>query len=368
MGNYYIPEISALIVSFILTLVVTPVVIRMCKLRGLYDLPNSRKMHKTAIPRLGGVVFLPCMIAGFATGLSCEYGGVNKSLDINISTIGMASGAIIIYMIGVLDDIKEMRALNKFMIQLFAAMIFPFCNLIINDRHGLFGLHEIPFILSYPFTVFVILLIVNAMNLIDGIDGLSSGLAAIILCVFGVLYAQLNAITFSALSFGLAGAVIAFFIYNMFGKVGGYKVFMGDSGSLLIGYVIAYLAIKYQMSNGIVLPYRENSLLISYTLLIIPTFDLVRVALSRLFMRKGIFTPDKTHIHHCIMQTGVSMRLTLVIIISLFILFCLTNLALYFNDIDITIIAFVDIFIYALFVFIIKKFKANNPNTSVCQN
>lgn len=358
MINTYIPEIVSACVSFLFAAIATPIVVKMCRTLGLYDQPNARKMHKVAVPRLGGVVFLPAMIAGFAAGLSFLLGGMNKSFTINISTIGMASGAIIIYLIGVLDDIKELKAFHKFIIQSAAAFVFPLCNLIINDLHGFLGIHEIPFLVAYPLTVFIILLIVNAMNLIDGIDGLSSGLSILILSIFGALYLMLNGHNFSILAFSLAGAVFAFFCYNMFGKIGGYKVFMGDSGSLFLGYVIAYLAIKYQMSNGLVFPYRENSLLISFTLLIIPTFDVVRVALSRLMQGKGIFTPDKTHIHHRIMQTGINMHWTLFTIIILFISLCSLNYGLNIYGIDITIIIISDIMIYAFFMMAIEKIKS----------
>ncbi len=359
MTTTYIPEIASAIVSFLFAAIATPIVTRLCRHLGLYDQPNARKMHKVAVPRLGGVVFLPAMIAGFAAGLAILLGGMNKSFTINISTIGMTCGAIVIYLIGVLDDIKEMKAAHKFIIQGAAAFVFPLCNLIINDLHGFLGIHEIPFIAAYPLTVFIILLIVNAMNLIDGIDGLSSGLSFLILCTFGVLYWMLHGHNFSILAFSLAGAVFAFFLFNMFGKVGGNKVFMGDSGSLFLGYVIAYLAIKYQMSNGLVFPYRENSLLISFSLLIIPTFDVVRVAFARLFQGKGIFTPDKTHIHHRIMQTGINMHWTLFTIIILFIALCSLNYGLNIFGISITTIILSDIIIYSIFIFTVEKIKAH---------
>ncbi len=357
MKDSYIPELSAGVISLIISLFAIPLIIKMCRVLGLYDLPNARKVHKVAIPRLGGVVFLPSMMAGFAVGLAVLLGGINKSLDINISTFGMTCGAIIIYLIGVLDDIREMKAVHKFIIQLVAALIFPLCNLIINDLHGFLGIHHLPFIISYPLTVFTILLVVNSVNLIDGIDGLASGLSILILLTFGVLYIDLNAPYFSILSFSLAGSILAFFCYNMFGKVGGNKVFMGDSGSLLIGYVLVYLAIKYQMSNGDVFPYRENSLLVSYTLLIIPTFDVIRVAISRIIQKKGVFTPDKTHIHHRIMQAGASMHSTLITIILLFVAFCCINYGLSIFGVGITYIVISDILIYSLFMIAIDKIK-----------
>jgi len=225
----------------------------------------------------------------------------------------------------------------------------------INNLHGIFGIYEIPLWISYPITVFTILLIVNAINLIDGIDGLSSSLSSIILLTFAILFHRLNATIFSLMSASLAGAIMAFFLFNMFGKIGKNKIFMGDAGSLFLGYVLAYLAIKYQMYNdGSVFIYREESLLISITLLFIPCIDVIRVALSRKIQGKRMFDADKTHIHHVLMQRGLSMRMTLAVIISLFVFISATNYLLY-DFIPSTLIIIIDIIIYALFIYINKR-------------
>lgn len=358
MTSNVTPEIVAALVSFIFAMIATPLVITICKSLGIYDRPNARKMHKVAIPRLGGIVFLPSMMVGILVGFTFLLGGIHESITLKLPSVGMILGALIIYLIGVLDDLHEIKAIYKFYIQLIVALIFPFCNLLINDLHGFLGIYLLPIYISYPLTVFVILLVVNAMNLIDGIDGLSSGLSILILGAFGFLYKDLNALPFSVISVSLMGAVLAFFIFNMFGKVGGKKVFMGDSGSLFLGYVIVYLAIKYQMNNGDIFPYREDAFMISYTLLFIPTIDLVRVALSRLYNRKSIFAPDKTHIHHLIMQAGASMHWALAIILILFVVFCSINYGLNSFRLDQTYILLTDIVIYCAFIASISKLKS----------
>lgn len=350
--------IIAFAISLVFSLVCTPLVVKLCNARGFFDLPNARKMHKNAIPRLGGSLFMPSLSLGVAITLLIMYQGVNPNFEIGISNILMVVGAVLIYLIGIFDDLKGLKATHKFIIQTIAALLFPLCNLMIDNLHGLFGIHEIPLFVSYPLTVFVILLIVNAMNLIDGIDGLASGLACLILGSFAYLYYQINAYLFSLISISLAGATLAFFFFNVYGKVGRLKTFMGDAGSLFLGYVIAYLAIKYQMANepnGF--PYREESLLISFSLVFLPCIDVVRVALQRKMKGRSMFEADKTHIHHRIMQIGLDMHQTLAVIITLFIVLCLINYGLYVGGLQIAYIMGIDIFIYSTFIWIVELLK-----------
>ncbi|MBR1668503.1 MAG: undecaprenyl/decaprenyl-phosphate alpha-N-acetylglucosaminyl 1-phosphate transferase [Bacteroidaceae bacterium] len=353
--------IIAFAISLIFSLVCTPLVVKMCNTRGIFDLPNTRKLHKHAIPRLGGTLFMPSLSVGVVITLLIMYQGINQNIEIGFSNVMMVVGAILIYLIGILDDLRGLKATHKFLIQTIAALLFPLCNLMISNLHGLFGVHEIPLWISYPLTVFVILLIVNAMNLIDGIDGLASSIAFLILGSFAYLYYNLGAYLFSLISISLAGATLAFFFFNFYGKVGRLKTFMGDSGSLFLGYVIAYLAIKYQMSNepnGF--PYREESLLISFTLVFLPCIDVIRVALQRKFNGRSMFEADKTHIHHCIMQMGLDMHQTLAVILTFLVAICFINYGLYVGGLLMTYIMGIDIVIYSTFIWIIKQLK-NEP-------
>ncbi|MBO4663456.1 MAG: undecaprenyl/decaprenyl-phosphate alpha-N-acetylglucosaminyl 1-phosphate transferase [Bacteroidaceae bacterium] len=343
--------IIAFCTSLGFSLIGTPFIIMMCKKKGLYDMPDARKVHKFAIPRLGGALFMPSMCIGIVAALAVIHRGLSHEFTVTLSTVAMASGGIVIYLIGILDDLKGMKAMHKFIIQAVVASFFPLCNLMINDLHGLFGLHIIPCFLAYPLTVFVILLIVNAMNLIDGIDGLASSLSICILCTFSWLYSDLGSQLFCLLSIALAGAVAGFFCYNYYGKIGGNKIFMGDSGSLFLGYVISYLAIKYQMTNWQVFEYRENSFLISFTLVMLPCFDVIRVAIGRRLRGKKMFDPDKTHIHHIIMATGLGMHQTLLVILLTFGAFCVINYGLFIFGLSLSIIMLTDVVSYLLLTY-----------------
>ena len=349
----------AFAISFVFSMLGTPLIIKLCDIHELYDQPNARKVHKQAIPRLGGTLFLPSMAVGVTTTLLIIYKDVHQGMEVYISSIMIAVGALLIYLIGILDDLKGMKAIIKFVIQSIAALLFPLCNLMISNLHGLFGIYEIPLWVSYLLTVFVILLIVNAINLIDGIDGLASSLAFLILLAFTYLYHELDSTLFSLISISLAGALLAFFLFNFYGQAEKLKIFMGDSGSLFLGYVIAYLAIKYQMSHEQrLLPNPDESMLFSFSLVFIPCIDVIRVALQRIYKKKYIFDADKTHIHHLIMQMGLSMHQTLAVILLLFLSLCLINYGLYVGSTNLTIIALVDISAYLIFILTVSKLQA----------
>lgn len=345
-GRYYL--IYAIVIGMVMTFVAMPFLLSFCRKRGYYDLPGGRKVHHCAIPRLGGLLFMPSMLVALVAVLLLSSQGV---LTLKVSSLAMAVGAFLIYIIGTVDDLVGMKANHKFAVQLVAALLMPFCGLLINNFYGLFGWYELPVWFSYPFTVFVILLVVNSINLIDGIDGLASGLCICILSAYIFLFLQMDStFVYALVASGLLGSLLAFFYYNMWGSTEkGTKTFMGDSGSLFLGYVIAYLSIKYATDYPSVLPYRADALLISYTLLIVPTFDVIRVALFRLYRGKPIFEADKTHIHHIVMAAGCSMHQAWAVIVGLFFFFCGLNALLCVWGFSDTWIVILDVVAFCLF-------------------
>lgn len=358
MAINYTYIILAFAISLVFSLIGTPLIVKRCNTRGWLDQPNARKVHKHAIPRLGGTLFMPSLCIGVLITLIIMYVSGTHQIVVGLSNIIMITGAILIYMIGIFDDLKGMKATHKFIIQTIAALLFPLCNLMITNLHGLFGVYEIPVYVGYPLTVFVILLIVNAMNLIDGIDGLASSLACLILGSFAYFFYNVEAYLFSLISISLTGATLAFFFFNVYGKVGRLKTFMGDSGSLFLGYVIAYLAIKYPMVYETkMVCHQEAAILASFTLVFLPCIDVIRVALQRKLNRKNMFDADKTHIHHMIMDIGIGMYPTLGVIICLFCCLCVINWALYTSNISLLYISLADVVIYALFIGCVKFLK-----------
>lgn len=346
MDSTIVSPLVAFITAIIVTVVGLPFIIKVCRRFNYFDLPDERKVHRKPVPRLGGLIFMPAAVVGLfvASWVNDLLGG--KEYVFGVSTIAMTLGGLSIYLIGFIDDRIGMKASHKFIIQTVAAFILPFCNLVITDLNGIFGFHKIPFIVGYLLTVLAILTIVNAINLIDGIDGLSSGLCILILAAYTMFMKEAHAIC--SLNAAIVGSLIVFWCFNVFGKVGGHKIFMGDAGSLFLGYVCAYMSIKIMMPPIAPENCGEKQMLISITLLLIPVLDVIRVALQRRFTGRGIFVPDKTHIHHILMNAGLSMHTTLACILSLFILICIINYALWQCDFPMPVIVVMDVSIYTL--------------------
>lgn len=346
------------VVSFAFTALLMPWLIELCRQKGLYDQPNERKVHHNKIPRLGGLLFAPAMSIGIVAGFL--YLGVSVESSqlpvFRLSTMILMAGLFLIYLIGVLDDLLGLSARVKFAVQVAASAFMPLCGLYINNLYGLFGLWEIPFWAGSALTVFVCLLIVNSVNLIDGIDGLSSGLSMLALTAFAVLFWELGVESYTLVSLGLIGAVAAFFFFNVFGSERrGTKTFMGDTGSLVLGYTLAYLSIKYAMNNPSVLAPRPHGMVVVITLLAVPVFDLVRVACMRLVHGKGIFHPDKTHIHHLALAAGCSMSWALVLIVALQLLIMAVNALLVRRAININLLLLVDVLLYGALITLLRR-------------
>ena len=359
MSNTLIPLIVSFFSASVVTLIGLPFIIKACRYFEYFDLPDERKVHRKPVPRLGGLIFMPAAVVGLfvASWTRVQMGG--EEFVFGVSTIAMTIGGLVIYLIGVFDDRFGMKAAQKFVIQTMAAFILPLCNLVITDLNGIFGLHEIPFIVGYVLTVMAILTIVNAINLIDGIDGLSSGLCILILVAYTILLQGNPAI--ASLDAAIVGSLVVFWCFNVFGKIGGLKIFMGDAGSLFLGYVCAYMSIKSLMRPIAPVDCGEEQMLISITLLFIPVIDVIRVALQRRLTGHGIFEPDKTHIHHILMNAGLSMHATLACILSLFLLICGINYALWQCNFLLPLIVLTDIALYVLICGVLMLMgKSNN--------
>lgn len=338
--------LATFIVSAVCGFVFTPLILDFCQRKNLYDIPNGRKVHKNATPRMGGVSFFPSMLTASLLVLLFYPGIEGRNLTLNIWTVSFLMGLIIIYALGIIDDLVGLNALTKFTVQILGGCLFPLCGLYINNLYGLFGIYEISSFVGIPLTVFMIVFVSNAINLIDGIDGLSSGLCILILLAYTFVFRETPAI--AALDAAIVGSLLVFWFFNVFGKVGGLKIFMGDAGSLFLGYVCAYMSIKSLMRPIAPVDCGEEQMLISITLLLIPVLDVIRVTLQRRITGHGIFEPDKTHIHHILMNAGLSMHATLACILILFFLICGINYALWQCNFLMPLIVLTDVAIYAL--------------------
>jgi UDP-N-acetylmuramyl pentapeptide phosphotransferase/UDP-N-acetylglucosamine-1-phosphate transferase len=338
------------IISTVCGLIFTPLILDFCKKKKLYDIPNERKVHKNAIPRLGGISFFPSMMTAFAIQLLYFSMMQRQDIPINIWSAGFIFGLGIIYIVGIVDDLIGLNANVKFFVQITTACILPLTGLYINNLYGLFGIHDIPAFVGMLLTVFVIVFIVNAVNLIDGSDGLASGLSLLALCGFLAyfIHYQVYLNTYAVLAAGMLGVLVAFMFFNIFGKTeNNTKIFMGDSGSLSLGFTLGFLAVKCAMNNVVIWPYRPEALIVPVTLLFVPAIDVVRVTFYRLRHHKPLFDADKNHIHHKLMRAGLTQHQALCFILLLAIAYAGMNYVMY-QFVSTTWILVTDIVVYTL--------------------
>ena len=353
-----------ILTSFLLSLVFgfisIPLILKFCKERKLYDIPDFRKRHKQAIPRLGGIAFLPCMLLSFGLVLVIFSIKYSTYESVHLWYLYLLFGFLMIYVIGIFDDILGLTARFKFLVQFFAACCLPAAGIYINNMFGLFGVGAIPSYVGVPLTVFLILVIINAVNLIDGINGLSSSLSLIALCVYLYVFSDFNAWVICVMCAGLAGCLVAFFYFNMFGKPDrNTKIFMGDSGSLTLGYLISALFVRYLMLYAEDGDSDYSGVILIYSALIIPVFDVVRVVLFRLRNRQPVFGADRNHIHHRLMDAGLDQRKALGCIVAMAVSYIIVNALLYRFFGNTTLIVVVDVALYTLLSLAISKRRKN---------
>ena len=342
--------LGAFLLSMVCGAFFTPAILDFCKRKKLYDIPNERKVHTKAIPRLGGISFFPSMMLAFSIMLVIMAHTKAEESSINIWSASYLAGLAVIYIVGIVDDLIGLKAMTKFTAQIFSACLLPMTGLYINNLYGLFGIYEIPEFVGIPLTVFLIVFIDNAINLIDGIDGLASSVSLLAMGGFLAYFVHYGVFmnTYSILVAGMMGALVAFIYFNMFGTTErNTKIFMGDSGSLSLGFTLGFLAVKTAMDNEEAWAFRPEAVLVPITLLFVPTVDVVRVTFYRLFHHRPVFDADKNHIHHKLMQTGMSQHQALFFILVLSSVIIATNYTL-FPDCPTTLILALDIVIYSL--------------------
>jgi UDP-GlcNAc:undecaprenyl-phosphate/decaprenyl-phosphate GlcNAc-1-phosphate transferase len=287
----------SLMMGALISYVAIPPIVRVAKAKQLVALPNGRTSHNGAVPALGGIA----IFAGLLVGSSLfVMDGFPAEFQFFIPAF------LIIFFIGLKDDIVHISPFARLAGQIIAAfLVVVLAGVKISTFHGLFGINELPEWLSYIFSIFVFVCIVNAYNLIDGIDGLASGMGIIHALIFGVWVYKLGYVDYGVLAFALLGGLIPFYIFNVFGK--SYKLFMGDTGSTLIGMVFAILALRILCCEYIpVAELNFNALpAVVVAVMVIPIADTLRIFTIRIAMGKSPFAADRNHFHHYLLRLGM---------------------------------------------------------------
>ena len=288
------------LIALFSSMIMVPYLMRWAVDNGALDAPDSRKVHQKAIPRIGGVAI--CM--GWFFSLLVY-------VDMTQQVRGVLAGALIIFFTGLIDDLYGLSPRKKFLGQIAACLITIFVgHIYISSLGNLLGSETIllPPWLGVPFTILAVVGIVNAFNLMDGLDGLAGGISVIALTAFIILGHLSGNLMIMAVCAALLGAVIGFLKYNLFPA----KIFMGDTGSLVVGFVIGFLAVMITQAPG-----SNIAPIVPVLILGIPIVDTLRVMGRRVFQGKSPFSPDRTHLHHNFLELGLKHRYTVILIYGL---------------------------------------------------
>lgn len=288
----------ALLFSLLISAIVIPVVIRVAREKHLMEEPNGRSSHWQKTPSLGGVAIFASITVVFTVV-------AQWASPANTALFQILPSIIILFFIGLKDDILVIDPVKKLIAQLIASgMFIALTDIRISDLHGVFGIFELPYSISFGLTLFIFVVITNAYNLIDGIDGLAACLGIVAASVYGYYYAQADVMWVAILCATIIGALSGFLWFN-FSRT--HKIFMGDSGSLVVGFILSVLSVKFiQFNESHNALYVHNAPTIAIAILGIPLFDTLRVFGHRLIRRVSPFSADRNHIHHLLVERGLS--------------------------------------------------------------
>jgi|WetSurSiteA1Bulk_404760.scaffolds.fasta_scaffold00685_5 UDP-GlcNAc:undecaprenyl-phosphate/decaprenyl-phosphate GlcNAc-1-phosphate transferase len=296
--SFWLMTILGFAIALFITHASIPSIVLIARTKNLNATPNGRTSHTNSTPILGGVV----IFAGFILSTIIVAGG-----HFNHELVYIFSGLFILFIAGLKDDILELHPHSKLLAQIIATLLIAvLADIRINDFHGLFGLHEIPYLPSILITIFVFIVIINGFNLIDGIDGLAAGVTILTSSILGIWFWMTGNVAYTVMCFALAGSLVAFFRYNVFGKKN--KIFMGDTGSLTIGLIMSILITRFLQLD---LHVEGNMAInaapaVAFGLFIIPLYDTLRVFTIRISQGKSPFSADRQHIHHRLLQLGLT--------------------------------------------------------------
>lgn len=354
MFDLLIISLSSIVALIAVTLVHSRI-LRIAKARDLTDKPGERKHQRHPVPMLGGIaVFF---------GVICGLGMASSMADLTLIFPIVMMMAVMLY-VGALDDLTGLSPVFRIVVEIFAVLVLIYgSGMCIDNFNGLWGIYQIPWSIAVPLTVFAGVGIINSINMIDGINGLSSGLCIACSLYFGANYFHLDDIPNSVVAFTMAFSLMPFLVHNVFGSKS--RMFIGDAGTMMMGILLTWFVIRYLSYYGIErgLPGGLCPIANSLGILSVPIFDTLRVMCMRMLQGRSPFSPDRTHLHHAFVDCGFSHASTAVseILISL-VIFLISNI-LYLLDCSAEVQLYFVILSSVIFVwgtyFILLRLKNN---------
>jgi UDP-GlcNAc:undecaprenyl-phosphate/decaprenyl-phosphate GlcNAc-1-phosphate transferase len=303
MPEIVITGLPAILLAFAIALVITwyyiPKVVRVVKQRHLEDKPGRHKIHSADIPTLGGIGIFAGFLIGFLVGIDGYMPGLSY----------FAAAALFLFFVGIKDDLVFLHPWKKLAGEVAAVLIvFFLTDVRFTHLHGFLGATDISLTTSFFITVPLMLIVINAFNLIDGIDGLAACVAIVGTAVFGVFFYLSGDYGYTVMTAALLGSLVAFLRFNL--SNGKNKIFMGDTGSLVIGFTMAVFAVRFNELDAKDMSFidLQSAPSITIAILIIPLFDTLRVIILRLHYHQSPFTADHRHLHHMMLRAGFSHK------------------------------------------------------------
>lgn len=346
--NELYPILIPALIAFFSSCWIRPYILQVSKAKNIVDNPNARKLQRVPVPLLGGLTVVFGILSGFMAGYLFSE---------SFEWFPVITSVIIILIVGFIDDTLSLSPRVRFLIEIILVVYLIYTTgSLLNDFHGLWGLHILPDFVSVPLTVFACIGIINAINLIDGVDGYSSGYSIVSCFLFGAVFhvfGDVRMVTFSAV---VASSLLPFFVHNVFGMHS--KMFIGDSGTLSLGIIFSVFVTTVLSVNSPSASVQPNFGFIPFTLsvLCIPVFDTLRVMSARIFSGRSPFSPDKTHLHHLFIELGYSHIGTTVSIIVMNLLVVFFWYLSYLLGFSIDIQLYVVVFFSVLMTFVFYSF------------
>ena len=335
---------TGIIIAYLTTFFLLPLIIKLAHQNKIYDVPDERKTHNYPVSSLGGIAIFSGLILSML--LVSDFNNYNAELQYYVA------GLFVIFILGLIDDIFILKAWKKTLGQLAVAAVLTLKGgLLVTNLHGFLGMHALTHTESVYISFFTIILLINAFNLLDGVDGLAASIGLVACLLFGVFFLINNVLPYAVLAFSIAGALLAFLMYNFPPA----KIFMGDSGSTLIGLICSMLAIKFVENPAIQVNLTGYSTpAIAFGFLLIPLMDVLRVFALRIAKGKSPLIPDRSHFHHLLQNKGLSHTEVTITLLAGEFVFALITLLL--HNININIVIASQFILYFTSVYILKRF------------
>ena len=357
--------IVPLLLSVVLAMYIIPRILLVSVKKDLVIPSETHDKDRQKVPRLGGISLFPVLVISVGTSvvlslaLNPDFLLGSEPESAIVQYLFALAGVATVYLLGVMDDLIGVSLTSKLAIEFIASLLIPLSGLWLNDFHGLLGIGEVPAAVGMPVTVFTILYITNAIPILDDVDGLASGLAMIAFTVLAYLSWLANQPLLLIVCMAMTGMLLPLFFRNVVGKhIHWRNLYLGDTGGLVIGYVLSFVVIALSRMGGTILP--DGVLMVCFGTLLIPMFDVLRVAVTRVVNHRNIFMRDNNHIHHRLMQGGMQPMGVLLTLLAVCLFFIGLNFVGVWLGWNLSLLMVADVLCWLLMQVVISYYKNKN--------